>query len=271
MSDVAVCRSVSGDGNTISPPRNACIRWCFTLNNYTFKEFNEIESKVRMFCRYAIIAKEVGESGTPHLQGYIEFKTRRRPIGVFGLKRIHWERAKGSKTDNYLYCSKDDPKPFKFPEEYSEKIEEFYWWQDDIKRLLNSKPDDRTIHWYWEPEGCKGKTTFCKWLCCNYDKVICLSGKASDMKYGIVKFMENLTVLPNVVIVDIPRSKSEFVSYSGIEEVKDMFFFCGKYESAMINGARPHVIVFANCEPMYEKLSTDRWRVVDISAEHGGP
>ena len=69
-----------------------------------------------------------------------------------------------------------------------------------------------------------------------------------------------------MIIIDIPRSKSEFVSYSGIEEIKDMFFFCGKYESSMVCGENPHVIVFSNTEPDYDKLSSDRWSIVNVGA-----
>ena len=261
---------VPGVGNTISTPLKtvgASLRWCMTLNNYTSKDLNMIVLKVRSFCRYAIIAKEVGESGTPHLQGYIEFKTRRRPKGVFSMERIHWEKAKGSKECNINYCSKEDPKPYIFPEPYEPKIDNFYWWQDDIKKILNSNPDDRSVRWYWEGEGCKGKTTFAKWIYHNYPKVLALSGKSSDMKYGVVRYLELNSFLPNIILIDIPRSKAGFISYTGIEEIKDMFFFCGKYEGSMVSGPSPHVICFSNYEPEFEKMSSDRWKVVHINEQ----
>ena len=30
--------------------------------------------------------------------------------------------------------------------------------------ILKTEPDERTIHWFWEPKGNVGKTTLCKWL-----------------------------------------------------------------------------------------------------------
>lgn len=46
--------------------------WCFTLNNYTDEEI-EVFKKAARDCSYAIIGKEVGESRTPHLQGFFNF------------------------------------------------------------------------------------------------------------------------------------------------------------------------------------------------------
>ena len=55
------------------------------------------------------------EKGTPHLQGYVEKRTGRfRPIPKFQVVRnndvnaIHFERARGSRTENWTYCSKDN-------------------------------------------------------------------------------------------------------------------------------------------------------------------
>lgn len=46
-------------------------RLCFTLNNYTSREFDLI--KQTPVSVYGIIGEEVGENGTPHLQGCMNF------------------------------------------------------------------------------------------------------------------------------------------------------------------------------------------------------
>lgn len=56
-----------------------------------------------------VVGFEVGESGTPHLQGYVEFKNQCK---LSTLKRwlpsAHFEVAKGTAEDNLKYCTKDN-------------------------------------------------------------------------------------------------------------------------------------------------------------------
>lgn len=79
--------------------------WCFTLNNYTEEDvitFHDLE------CEYIIVGKEMGESGTPHLQGYVYFANARSFASMKKLNgKTHFEKAKGSPMDNYKYCSKE--------------------------------------------------------------------------------------------------------------------------------------------------------------------
>ena len=71
---------------------------------------------------------------------------------------------------------------------------------------------------------------------------------------------------PSKVIINIPRSTNHsFISWTGIEEIKDMFFYSGKYEGGMVCAKCPHVVIFANGPPEMDKLSQDRWNIVYIS------
>ncbi|ATW66440.1 putative replication-associated protein [Mink circovirus] len=86
-----------------------CKRYCFTINNY----LPEDEAAVKEFlteanCVYAVVGKEVGESGTPHLQGFCNLKKKMRfePFKRAIGGRAHIEQSRGTDVDNKRYCSK---------------------------------------------------------------------------------------------------------------------------------------------------------------------
>jgi len=83
--------------------------YCFTLNNYTEDEYSSLCRTLEAESRYAIVGKEVGESGTPHIQGYVIFHRAYRfsTIKSRYLPRCHIEVAAGSVRSNINYCSKD--------------------------------------------------------------------------------------------------------------------------------------------------------------------
>lgn len=92
---------------------NSLINWVFTLNNYTEEEVNAIDGSAdspESPFKYLIYGRELGESGTPHLQGYFQLCRKRRLGGVKklpGLARAHFEPARGDVQSNRNYCSKE--------------------------------------------------------------------------------------------------------------------------------------------------------------------
>lgn len=244
-------------GNTKKRPVPAK-RWCFTLNNYSEKELEQLEQQFRKRNFQFLIGKEVGEQGTPHLQGYIEADKRIRPLEQFDNKRIHWESCRGSPSDNIQYCTKDGNYITNiFIPRKPKLIENLYPWQEDIINIITKEPDERTIHWFWEPTGMSGKTTFCKYLSAKYN-AIPLEGKKNDILFCAAQFESD------IYLWDLERTMEEFISYGAIEKIKNGYYMCSKYESKPIIRACPHVIVFANFEPRREALSLDRWNIVKI-------
>lgn len=79
--------------------------WCFTVNNPTVGE----EFYAAIDCKYIIVGDEVGESGTPHHQGYIycENALRFSTLQKILPSGAHIERALGSSEHNKTYCSKE--------------------------------------------------------------------------------------------------------------------------------------------------------------------
>ncbi len=92
------------------------VYWCFTLNNHTLEEWEAIKALTTVpnpQLRYICMSQELGESGTPHIQGYLQLRKKMRfhAIKEYLSTRIHLERAKGSDADNLGYITKDAGKP----------------------------------------------------------------------------------------------------------------------------------------------------------------
>jgi len=254
------------EGNTISSStcRISCsIRWIMVLNNYTEDEIINIGSICSKYCKYATIEKEIGDNGTPHLQGYFELKTKARPSSIFNNKRIHFEKAKGTREQNDIYCSKDNniivsigrPKPLKL-------ITNLYDWQLEILEIMKTEPDDRTVHWYWERPGHFGKSQFVKYCIYHHKVLLCNGGKHSDIMNLV--FNQNMDET-NCVMFDIPRPNEGNVSYSALESIKNGMVCNTKYETGVKIFNSPHIFCFANFPPdNMDKLSADRWKITHL-------
>jgi len=83
--------------------------WVFTLNNYTGDEVEFIHSAELGDLRCIAYAKERGESGTPHLQGFVCFSNKKslRQVKAVICNRAHIEMMRGSIDNSVDYCSKD--------------------------------------------------------------------------------------------------------------------------------------------------------------------
>lgn len=270
-------------GNTrpIPPPLknskqpNKAKQWCFTLNNFTADEIVLLKQKFEELCHLWIFEEESGESGTPHLQGYINLKDKMRPTEFKLSSRIHWE-VKGKKStelENIFYCSKDFrnhgnkvyhslnvtiPRPLKL-------ITPDRGYQKYILNLISQPPDDRTINWFWEDVGGVGKSSFCKYLIHKNDACYLTEGKKSDIMNMVYNYV--LEKYLDLVVVDIPRSNTN-ISYKSLEEIKNGIISNTKYETGTKIINSPHIIVFANWAPDVSKMSADRWNIHKIDSNY---
>lgn len=78
--------------------------WCFTINNPTKDDAPDPKH-----CLYMIVSNEGGtkEVPTPHIQGYVYYKTPKRLTAVKKLMpRAHLEKALGTSEQAIHYCKK---------------------------------------------------------------------------------------------------------------------------------------------------------------------
>lgn len=228
-----------------------------------------------------VFGEEVGKEGTPHLQGCVSFKVKQRFTAVTKLfpgKGVHWEKMKMKWQANVRYCTKEAngnwaklhgniPEASRYKPREKRVMEAVYknvvWrdWQQAVIDIIDGPVHPRRIYWFWEPEGNSGKSFLIKWLYMNY-RCIVGGGKKADVFHQVAKAFEaSEDADPQLILLDIPRSAQKYCSYAAIEELKNGFVNASKYEGGIFAFESPHVVVFANEEPAYEEMSSDRWHV----------
>lgn len=238
--------------------------WMLTINNHTEDDLMALDKEKVLLDDWAW-QEEKGKEGTTHLQIAIKY-----PNAIsFSSVKNKFPRAHIEKSKNWVaskkYCTKDDTATGMIKDRKNRLMikdplegKELYDWQKEVIQIINEEPDDRKIHWYFDEVGCKGKTTLAKHLCIKDDNCIYMNGKCADMKYGLYKRIEQGKKI-RCILIDFVRSVETFVSYDGIESVKNGIFYNSKFESTMVLFDCPHVIIFANFLPEMNKLSLDRW------------
>lgn len=94
--------------------------WCFTINNYSDAEQEALYSHGENIltdptdCEftYLLFAREVGQNGTPHLQGYLILGIKLRRSGIVriqGFERAALFVARGTPLAASDYCKKGSP------------------------------------------------------------------------------------------------------------------------------------------------------------------
>lgn len=272
---VAIAPDSSGGGNTQTPPNSTKTKQTpsrknhfFTYNNYKIEEIAPIVATLQRFAYKGKIQTEVGKNGTPHLQGMIWCHKKHRDTEFKLPKQIHWEKLEDehNKRD---YCAKDEshdgifrtewgfPKPVKL-------IEPNRPYQVEIVNIIQTEPDDRKVYWFYEPDGGVGKSSLCKYLCAKHNALYIDEGKKSDL----INIIFNADMdKHNIIVIDVPRSNGNTVSYKAIEQIKNGMICNTKYETGMKLFNPPHLIVFSNSRPDLTMLSEDRWVVHRINTD----
>lgn len=246
--------------------------WFFTWNNYQERDIIVLENRLKEICISYVFQEETGkDSEVKHLQGCIKLKKAMR-WSEFKLPNvIHWEKTRNQGAAEE-YCAKDDTRTgkiyrfgVKIPTEIK-IITDLYPWQKQMVELFKEVPDDRTIHWIFDPSGNCGKTKFAKYAVIKCNAIIATSGSYRDIACILaMKKKAGIEIGEETPFIFSFARTSGAISYKAIEAIKDGLVTSSKYESDTFVFNCPHVIILSNDPPIVNKLSIDRWKVYSIN------
>lgn len=133
-------------------------------------------------------------------------------------------------------------------------------WQQNLVHKLQDEPDDRQIIFVVDQAGNAGKSWFSRWWFSLHPEETQLLGigKRDDIAHAVQPDKRYF-------FFDVPRTQLEFFQYSILEQLKNRIVFSPKYSSRVkVLNMTPHVVVFTNEQPDREKLTADRYYVMNI-------
>lgn len=126
----------------IKAPRNVC----FTLNNFTRLERQRL-TELTDHVRYIVFGTEVGDSGTPHIQGYAEFLNQHTVSAMKRMlgERTHFEMRRGTPKQAAGYCKKGEDVALDYEHFFETRtVEQPATWTDPYEYGTISHPGKRT-------------------------------------------------------------------------------------------------------------------------------
>lgn len=201
------------------------------------------------------------------------------------VERLRVDRMAGTWEQAVLYCTKEDTacdaprKSLASRTDYTgsdiailDDDDSRYPWQKSLLDEIFIKaprdlktPDDRTIIWITDEQGCSGKSKLTKYLCVHNDNIAKISfGSANQLRSAVIS-----AGAKELYIIDMPRTLADDDSLASVisvsEDIRNGFVvsaFYGTSTKLVMNP--PHIVIFSNKRPKTNILSMDRWKIYTI-------
>ena len=281
--------------------QNKYKNWVFTWNENNEGELlppAQISDFMKIYADYYVFQEECGDlEGRFHYQGAFKTKIRKRQSTIikefqenFGdqVLNLTINRMCGTWEESYAYCTKNDTSTTgkiwqsSVLEDYNardikifEDRANWFPWQRTLSdkvfiqnSLTVSTADDREIIWIEDPEGCTGKSKYCKFICSTNNDIIKLPfGTSSQLRSAVISAGRR-----KLYIIDIPRTVGDDddlnALISTVEDIKNGYVVSsmyGKYQDLFMEP--PHIVIFSNDRAPVLSLSNDRWSLYKITKE----
>nr|QBP37125.1 replication associated protein [Porcine associated porprismacovirus] len=208
------------------------------------------------------VAMETGSNGYDHWQIRFQVgKTFKQLKKEWGPK-AHIEEASDTwdyeRKSGMFFSSTDTPEVRKC------RFGRLNWRQEAVVQVVQRTNDREIVVWY-DPDGNKGKS----WLLGHlYETGQAWVVQAQDTVKGIIQDVASEYINHGwrpIVVIDIPRTwKWTSDLYVAIERIKDGLIKDPRYSSKTVHIRGVKVLITCNTMPKLDKLSADRWVIVDL-------
>ncbi len=259
----------SSASNVVSKKQGSSqgVRWVFTLRAKD-RSPQDLKGILKGIAKEWFFQKEqgAGNNAYEHYQGVFALNMPKQVLStvknLLGFNDVHLETCRDWVAAK-AYSQKDDTRidgPWtssgsKLNPQFQLQRAKFHLWQVQALGWVTAEPDNRHITWVIDKKGGAGKSMFVNYCIDNLDAVAFNNGKESDIAYCYEE--------QSIVLFDLPRAKAH-VNYVTMEDMKNGRLFSGKYESKNKRFNPPHVVVFANWLPDFDKMSLDRWKIYNL-------
>lgn len=275
--------------------RNVCFTW--NMQGGFLPTAAQVKERLAGVDRWAFQLERAPTTGTLHWQGWAANDGAKQMSRWMKLLMIDGKGASVTKQiarmdkHAYNYCLKEEtrvkpcdeytaaeigPHHFGFtPQKEMAKIidplegKKLKPFQEELLLLYEQPADDRTVCVFVDKKGGNGKTALAKHLALKGETII-VGGSAKDLLYAVSMWVDGdkeARVEPKplkAAIWNVTRSQQDYMSWQGIEALKDGLFCNTKYKSKMVTMNPIHVWIFMNDMPDMTKLSSDRWAIFNV-------
>ena len=145
-------------------------------------------------------------------------------------------------------------------------------WQIKVFNIIEEQQSERKIVWVYDVKGNTGKSWFQNYVEAYYGYQRVFMGDLRIKHKDICNILRKrgLSTI-NIFMFNDARSTGEgdVNCYRILEDIKDGAITSSKYDNDIIKVNTPNiVIVFSNVRPNKDKLSKDRWMIIDISSQY---
>ena len=129
---------------------------------------------------------------------------------------------------------------------------------NEITEIIKQKPDNLSIHWFYDKHEIIARTSICKKLILKYDAFL----MSDRIQRKLRRYRKTRGNYPRIIMIDLYlNDKVDYGVIKGLK--KGILLGTDRIKTQVFNS--PHVIIFSNKKLKRRKTSSINWIVRNIS------